>query len=210
MEDEEAQNTNHDDVVLVVEGPAIGEEKVPEAREVEEAAVQEDKEEKQEEREEEESVVIAGGDGVVIAGGDGDVELPSQTSAPAPPLPRLLGFDPRLVAMFFDMVSAEAESIPLNASTLLDLVRSAMELVEVKAVLSGADKKRIVLHVVRCVVMRTEFESPEVKQLCLTMLDRGVVSAAIDLAATASKGHLAINMPVFNKKGCAGGGCLVS
>lgn len=202
-EGSEKMNVNSDEVIVVEEGPTV----VPEPKEREQAAAATDHEGSQEALAEvKDDTDVSAIELVRAVTGAVVSSLQAESKKDAPVVPKLLGFDPRLVAMFFDLVNAEAQNVPLTASTLLDLVRSAMELVEAKAVLSGTDKKRIVLHVLRAVVMRTEFESSEAKQLCITMLDSGVVSAAIDLAASASKGHLALNMPVFKKKGC----CVVS
>lgn len=142
--------------------------------------------------------------------GDADAGL-LDTPTPAPaPIPKLPGFDPRLVEMFVNIIreDVDVKKIQVNPVTVITAVKAAMELVEARAVLDGDEKKRLVLHITRYIVDQAHFDDPRRKQLCLELFDTGVVSATIDLAVAATKGQLDINAAAAgalanSKKGCA-------
>jgi hypothetical protein len=69
--------------------------------------------------------------------------------------------------------------------------------------MTGAQKRSMAIHVLRRIVEKTEFSNPEDRQLCIALLDSGVVEASITLAVEASKGGLLVNLPV-PKGGCKG------
>jgi hypothetical protein len=127
-------------------------------------------------------------------------------------IPKLRGFDSRLIELFVNLISKEVDfdKLQINPVTVVSTVKAAMELVEGRAALSGEDKKRLVLHVTRYLVDRATFDDPRRKQLCLELFDSGVVSATIDLAVAATKGRVEINAgktAIVAKTGCA---CVVS
>lgn len=98
----------------------------------------------------------------------------------------------RLAHFFCGLVYNEVKHEEFTDSTLYQLIKHAMEMVESHKSLSGPEKKRIVLDVVRMVLVRKTMDE-QVRARCLALIDSGAVSEMIDLTIAASKGLVALN-----------------
>lgn len=80
-------------------------------------------------------------------------------------------------------------------STLTDILRYAMEVVELSNV-KGSKRRELAIMLVRKVIDGQESLSDKDKQLCLDIVDSGVLSNTVDLVIDASKGKLDLNKVV--------------
>ena len=79
----------------------------------------------------------------------------------------------------------------ITPANIMTVVRYAMEIVELTQ-LKGKAQKDMALQMVRTVIIETCLD-PTKKQLCLNLLDEGVVEQTIDLVVAATKGNIDIN-----------------
>jgi hypothetical protein len=101
-----------------------------------------------------------------------------------------------------ERVGAVMKDAVVNAQSLVAFAKAAIEVVEEVAALTGAQKKAMVLQVVRRIVEKHNFEDATQRLACLTLLDSGALDAAIDLFISATRGGLLVNTPI-RKGGCA-------
>jgi len=83
------------------------------------------------------------------------------------------------------------DDVGLTPATLVLVVRYAMEIVELTK-LKGRDQKDMAIKLVRAVVVDSNLEESK-KNICLHMLDEGVVERTIDLIIDATKGRISVN-----------------
>ena len=88
----------------------------------------------------------------------------------------------------------------INADTIMQVLRFAMEVVEVTE-LKGAEQKELAIKLVREVVVQAPI-ADEKEKLLLDMIDQGVLGNTVDLVVQASKGELDINAAVAVAAGC--------
>jgi hypothetical protein len=101
-----------------------------------------------------------------------------------------------------EQVGSLLKDVVIGAQSLVMVAKVAMEVVEGAQALTGPQKKAMVLQVVRRVVERHNFEDAAQRLLCLSLLDSGVLDAAVDLTVSAAKGAIMVNTPL-RKGGCA-------
>lgn len=114
---------------------------------------------------------------------------------------------PRLVHFFCGLVYGEVRDVEFREPMLFQLIKSAMEMVESHASLSGREKKELVIEVVRQIVLRKHMEEA-LRERCLSLLAHWGCGEFIDLIVSASKGHFELNMTVAARKSCKP--CVVS
>jgi hypothetical protein len=88
----------------------------------------------------------------------------------------------------------------INADTIIQILRFAMEVVETTQV-KGAEQKELVIKLVRQVVVEAPI-TDEKEKLLLDMIDHGVLGNTVDLVVMASKGELDVNAIVAVATGC--------
>jgi hypothetical protein len=88
----------------------------------------------------------------------------------------------------------------INADTIIQILRFAMEVVETTQV-KGAEQKELVIKLVRQVVVEAPI-TDEKERLLLDMIDHGVLGNTVDLVVMASKGELDVNAIVAVATGC--------
>jgi len=88
----------------------------------------------------------------------------------------------------------------INADTIIQVLRFAMEVVETAQV-KGAEQKELVIKLVRQVVVEAPI-TDEKERLLLDMIDHGVLGNTVDLVVMASKGELDVNAIVAVATGC--------
>ena len=102
----------------------------------------------------------------------------------------------------YQQLLIHVKDFDLNERTLILFLKYAMEIVEVTK-LKGSEQKALALKLLRKLVETLEDEA--VKNLCLTLIDSGAISQAIDVIVDASKGKLHINHEyLLLAKGCCG------
>jgi hypothetical protein len=101
-----------------------------------------------------------------------------------------------------EQVASLMKDIVITAQSLVAVAKVAMEVVENVQALAGPQKKAMVLQVVRRLVEKHQFEDAAQRLLCLSLLDSGVLDAAVDLTISAAKGGIMVNTPL-RKGGCA-------
>ena len=79
----------------------------------------------------------------------------------------------------------------ISPATLMIIVRYAMEVVELTK-LKGRDQKDMAIKLVRAIVADSNLDETK-KNICIHMLDEGVVERTIDLIIDATKGRIAVN-----------------
>lgn len=90
--------------------------------------------------------------------------------------------------------------IEINADTIIQVLRFAMEVVETTQV-KGAEQKELAIKLVRQVVVEAPI-ADEKEKLLLDMIDNGVLGNTVDLVVMASKGELDVNAVVAVATGC--------
>jgi hypothetical protein len=88
----------------------------------------------------------------------------------------------------------------INADTIIQVLRFAMEVVETTE-LKGEDQKKLAIKLVREVVVEAPI-TDEKEKLLLDLIDHGVLGNTVELIVQASKGELDINAAVAVAKGC--------
>ena len=88
----------------------------------------------------------------------------------------------------------------INADTIMQVLRFAMEVVEVTE-LKGAEQKELAIKLVREIVVEAPI-ADEKEKLLLDVIDQGVLGNTVDLVVQASKGELDVNAAVAVAAGC--------
>lgn len=95
----------------------------------------------------------------------------------------------------FDNLKLKIKGLKINSATLINVVRYAMEIVELTKV-KGTEQKRMVIELLRDLFDGDENDLPipeEEKAVCLQLIDNGSVSESVDIIIDATKGKLNIN-----------------
>ena len=90
--------------------------------------------------------------------------------------------------------------IEVSSSTIITVLRFAMEVVEATE-LKGAAQKQLCNKLVRQIVVDAPIADQN-EQLLLNMLDRGILESTMDLIVDATKGRLDINQILKVGEGC--------
>ena len=97
-------------------------------------------------------------------------------------------------------------NVGITPSNIMVIVRYAMEVVEITK-LKGTDQKVMTIKLVRNLVVDSNLDETK-KNICISMLDEGVVDNTIDLVIDATKGKLSINNNKDDILKIASGCCL--
>ena len=90
-----------------------------------------------------------------------------------------------------DTLEKRLADIGVTPAVIMLIVRYAMEIVELTE-LKGNNQKQMVLRLVRSIVTESDLDDAK-KNICIKMLDEGVVENAIDLIIDATKGRIFVN-----------------
>jgi hypothetical protein len=88
----------------------------------------------------------------------------------------------------------------VSVENFMDIVRFAMEVVEVTQ-LKGSAQKELAIRLVRTIVVEAPIVNTKEK-LLLDMIDHGVLGNTVDLVVDASRGKLDVNTIVKVASGC--------
>lgn len=94
----------------------------------------------------------------------------------------------------------------INAETIVQVLKFAMEVVEVTE-LKGSAQKELAIKLVRVVVVEAPI-SDEKEKLLLDMIDNNILSNTVDLVIAATQGKLDINTVVEVGQACCQTGCM--
>ena len=94
----------------------------------------------------------------------------------------------------------KTKNIDINAKTIIEVVRFAMEIVEATTV-KGEEQKQLVENLVKQIIVEAPISDDKEKTL-LFMINEGIVGDIIDLVVSATKGELNINAVVELSKVC--------
>lgn len=95
----------------------------------------------------------------------------------------------------FNTLKSKLKGLKITSGTLINIVRYAMEIVELTKV-KGTEQKRMVIELLRDLFDGDENDLPipeEEKALCLQLINNGSVSETIDIIVDATKGRININ-----------------
>ena len=98
------------------------------------------------------------------------------------------------------LLKDKTKNTDINASTIIRVVRIAMEIVE-STQLKGNAQKKLVNKLVRQIVVDAPI-SDKKEALLIDMIDEGIVGDVIDLVVSATKGELDVNALEKAAVGC--------
>ena len=98
------------------------------------------------------------------------------------------------------LFKAKIHNIKICVENIIELLRFAMEVVEVTE-LKGDEQKVLAISLVRKVIVEAPV-SDEKEKLMLDVIDQGILGNTVDLIICASKGNLDINKLVTVTKKC--------
>jgi predicted ATP-dependent protease len=99
----------------------------------------------------------------------------------------------------------KTQNIEINAKTIINVVRFAMEIVEVTT-LKGKEQKELVEKLVRQIIKDAPITDGKEEAL-LYMVDEGIIGDITELVVSASKGELNVNAVIEVSKICCLGFC---
>lgn len=99
----------------------------------------------------------------------------------------------------------KTQNIEISAKTIINVVRFAMEIVEVTT-LKGKEQKELVEKLVRQVIKDAPITDSKEEAL-LYMVDEGIIGDITELVVSASKGELNVNAVIEVSKICCLGFC---
>lgn len=102
------------------------------------------------------------------------------------------------------IISDKIKTAVISPSTLTKLIILVMEEMETSTI-KGIERKTIAVKIIRELITDNKTIDPEVKKICLEMIDTGIVENTIELIIDATHGNLNIN----NVKKVANG-CLIN
>ena len=99
----------------------------------------------------------------------------------------------------------KTQNIEINAKTIIQVVRFAMEIVEATT-LKGKEQKELVEKLVKQIIKDAPISDSKEASL-LYMVDEGIIGDITELVVSASKGELNINAVIEVSKICCLGFC---
>ena len=99
-----------------------------------------------------------------------------------------------------DSLKQRLANIEIDASTIMTVLRFAMETVEATQ-LKGAAQKQLCKKLIRSVIEEAPI-SDDKEKLLLDLVDHGILENTMDLVIDATKGRLDINQVVKVAQGC--------
>ena len=99
----------------------------------------------------------------------------------------------------------KTQNIEINAKTIIQVVRFAMEIVEATS-LKGQQQKELVEKIVRHVIRDAPISDSK-ETVLLYMVDEGIIGDITELVVSASKGELNVNAVIEVSKICCLGFC---
>ena len=100
----------------------------------------------------------------------------------------------------FVSLKKRIQHMEVNAQNLMIIMRYAMEIVELTQ-LKGEEQKQLVIRLLKQVVIDAPI-SDDKEQLCLDMINNGVLGQSIDLIVDATRGNININNAVDLAQNC--------
>ena len=94
------------------------------------------------------------------------------------------------------------KNLIITPKTLMCILQYAMEIVEL-TILKGSEQKNMAIKLVRSIVIACPLDESN-KNLCLRMLDEGIIENTIELIVAATKGEIAVNPVIDVAKSCCG------
>ena len=110
--------------------------------------------------------------------------------------------DSEVFEMALKMLKVKTDGTEINATSVIKVMKIAMEVVEITEV-KGKEQKDLAVKLVRQLVVDAPI-SDEKEKLLLDMIDNNILGDTIDLVIQASKGELDINKIVAVSAGCCG------
>ena len=104
--------------------------------------------------------------------------------------------------MALKMLKDKTDGTEINASSVIKIMSTAMEVVEATKV-KGKEQKDLAVKLVRQVIVDAPITDDKEK-LLLDMIDNNILGDTIDLLVQASKGELDINKILAVSVGCCG------
>ena len=103
----------------------------------------------------------------------------------------------------YDEVNEIVKKKKITAKNVIYLAGVAMQIVETQSALTGSQKKKLVINVLKEAVRLTNTIEDDDKDLLYVSID-SLVPGAIDLIVAGASGELKINMPDLSGCGCFG------
>lgn len=100
-----------------------------------------------------------------------------------------------------ESISNRIKKSTISPSTITKLIRFVMEEME-NSTIKGEERKNIAIKIIRELISDNDEISEETKNLCLQLIDNGVIENTIELIIQATRGNLNINTVKNVSKGC--------
>ena len=110
--------------------------------------------------------------------------------------------DSEVFEMALKMLKVKTEGTEINATSVIKVMKIAMEVVEITEV-KGKEQKDLAIKLVRQLVVDAPITDDKEK-LLLDMIDNNILGDTIDLVIQATKGEVDINKIVAVSAGCCG------
>ena len=103
------------------------------------------------------------------------------------------------VSMYITLKSKIKED-KINVTTIITILKTAMELIEITNELKGSEQKDFAVLLVKELITKSRLLSKEQKQNCLMVIDLGILDNVVDFVVDATNGNVAINKKNLMKK----------
>jgi len=103
------------------------------------------------------------------------------------------------VSMYITLKSKIKED-KINVTTIITILKTAMELIEITNELKGSEQKDFAVLLVKELINKSRLLSKEQKQNCLMVIDLGILDNVVDFVVDATNGNVAINKKNLMKK----------
>lgn len=87
----------------------------------------------------------------------------------------------------------------INVGTIITILKTAMEMVEMTDDLKGPEQKDFAVLLVKELINKSNMLSNEQKRSCLMVIDLGILDNVVDFVIDATQGKLAINKKSIKK-----------
>lgn len=96
-------------------------------------------------------------------------------------------------------LKGEIKEEDINIATIITLLKTAMEMVELTDELKGPEQKDFAVLLVKELVNKSKMLSREQKRNCLMVIDLGILDNVVDFVVDATQGKLSINNKSIQK-----------
>lgn len=87
----------------------------------------------------------------------------------------------------------------INIATIITILKTAMEMVELTDDLKGSEQKEFAVLLVKELINKSKMLSREQKRNCLMVIDLGILDNVVDFVVDATRGKLNINKKSIKK-----------